>query len=163
MIQLQILGAVATGTESDRSPVFRPAGTPEIEYQPLPNDVRDSISYLGLDGPGDISSLLWLDHFQAGEAIADDVPILFVNQPMFIASGENSDIRYNEAYPQWAYDGYREIMSAQADIYGRAFLDLWDAIPPEYFTDDIFHLTPEGERLMAEALSPNLYEMICGQ
>ena len=163
LILLQALGAVTTGTESDRSPVFRPTGTPEIEYQPLPNDVRDSISYLGLEEPGDISSLIWLDHFQAGEAIAGDIPILFVNQPMFIASGENSHLRYNQAYPRWAYDRYRQIMFEQADTYERTYNDLWDAIPPGYFTDDIFHLTPEGEQLMAEALYPDIGELICGR
>jgi hypothetical protein len=160
---LQILGTIVAGTESDRSPAFRPSDAPEIDYKPVENNVRGSISYLGLDEPGDISNLIWLNYFQAGESIAGELPILFVNEPMFIASGENNDIRYNDAYPKWAYDQYRQIMFAQADSYQRSYIDLWNEIPPGYFTDDIFHLTPEGEQLMAEALYPDIQEMICGQ
>ena len=81
---------------------------------------------------------------------------------MFIASGENSDLRYNNSYPRWAYDQYRQIMFDEAINEQRAFIDLWDVIGQEYFIDDIFHLSPEGERLMAEVLAPDLQEMICG-
>ena len=37
-------------------------------------------------------------------------------------------------------------------IRDRRYLDLWDAIPPDEFTDTPVHLTPAGTRLLAEML-----------
>lgn len=96
---------------------------------------------------------LTLDVLRAGVARAGDVPVLLVNEPIFISDGENSDLRYNAFYPRWAYDQYRELLAGAAEASGWAYLDLWDAIPPDEFTDTPVHLTPEGTRLMAERLA----------
>jgi hypothetical protein len=42
---------------------------------------------------------------------AGDVPVLLINEPMFISSGQNSDLRYNSFYPRWAYDQYRAMLA----------------------------------------------------
>ncbi|MCZ7670394.1 MAG: hypothetical protein M5U34_26160 [Chloroflexi bacterium] len=46
--------------------------------------------------------------------MAGDVPVLLINEPMFISSGRNSDLRYNAFYPRWAYDQYREMLGETA-------------------------------------------------
>ena len=82
-----------------------------------------------------------------------------MNEPIFIAQGYNSEIRYNDLYPRWAYDQYRELLAAQ--VSSRAYLDLWDAVPPEYFTGTPMHLNAQGEGLLTEQITPLLLAMLC--
>ena len=99
---------------------------------------------------------LAFDVLTAGKAIAGDVPILLINEPMFISDGENSDLRYNAFYPRWAYDQFREMLAKTAVAQNWHYLDLWNAIPPQEFTDTPVHLTSEGNRLYAEQIAPAL-------
>lgn len=102
---------------------------------------------------------LTFDVLRAGRARAGAAPIVLVNEPMFISDGANSDVRYNSFYPRWAYDQYRSLLGAAAATGGWAYLDLWDAIPPEEFTDTPVHLTPHGTRLLAEMLAPAILHL----
>lgn len=79
--------------------------------------------------------------------------MLIVNQPIFIADGANSDLRYNAWYPRWAYDDYRRLMVNAASANGWALLDSWDALPPAVFTDSPVHFTPEGAQLLADQIA----------
>lgn len=97
---------------------------------------------------------LALDALRAGLSRAGDVPVILVNEPMYISAGTNSDVRYNSFYPRWAYDQYRAILAETVAPGGWTYLDLWDAIPPEQFTDTPVHLTPAGSRLLAERIAP---------
>ena len=101
-------------------------------------------------------SLLALDVLRAGLERAGDVPVLIVNEPIFISDGGNSDLRYNAWYPRWAYDDYRDLLAASAVADGWNYLDLWDDIEPEEFTDSPVHLTPAGTQRLAELLAPAL-------
>ena len=56
---------------------------------------------------------LAFDVLGAGLKMAGDVPVLIINEPMFISRGQNSDLRYNSFYPRWAYDQYRELLNEQ--------------------------------------------------
>jgi hypothetical protein len=93
---------------------------------------------------------------QAGVNRAGDVPILLVNEPMFVSSGENSDIRYNFFYPRWAYDSYREQLTTLAQTEDWDLLDLWDAIDMAQFTDSAVHYTPAGAAQLRDRLLPVL-------
>lgn len=97
---------------------------------------------------------LAFDVLQDGLRWTEGVPLLFVNEPIYISSGQNSDIRYNSFYPRWAYDQYRELLGEP--MQGRNYLDLWDVIPPDEFTDTPVHLTPEGTRMLAERIGAEL-------
>jgi hypothetical protein len=92
---------------------------------------------------------LAFDVLEAGIDLAGDIPVVMVNEPMFISAGENSDIRYNFYYPRWAYDDYRRLMAALAGEHGWHYLDLWDAIPATEFTNSAIHLTPTGSAQLA--------------
>ena len=72
---------------------------------------------------------------------------------MYVSDGENSDARYNAFYPRWAYDQYREMLAETATTEGWKYVDLWDAIPPEEFTDTPVHLTPRGVGIVADLLA----------
>ena len=111
-------------------------------------------SWLDVTGPRALTDAdLAFDVLAAGIERAGGIPIVIINEPIYISDGENSDLRYNAFYPRWAYDQYRAEMVERASAGGWAYLDLWDAIPPEEFTDTPVHLTPEGNRLLSELLA----------
>jgi hypothetical protein len=104
------------------------------------------------------SENLAFDVLASGIARAGDVPMLLINEPTFISSGRNSDLRYNAFYPRWAYDAYRELLAAQAEVNGWDYLDLWDDIPPHEFTNTPVHLTPEGVRMLRQYVGSAILE-----
>jgi hypothetical protein len=70
-----------------------------------------------------------------------------------ISQGANSDVRYNFFYPRWAYDQYRALLAEQAAAHGWNYLDLWELVPQEEFTNSAIHLTPAGEGMLAEQVA----------
>jgi hypothetical protein len=100
------------------------------------------------------------DVVNAGLKLARDVPVLIVNEPIFISSGQNSDLRYNGWYPRWAYNHYRDLLIEQAETHNWHFLDLWDAIAPEEFTDSPVHLTPQGMEQLSALVVPAIVESV---
>jgi lysophospholipase L1-like esterase len=95
---------------------------------------------------------LAFDVLVAGVKRAGNVPVLFVNEPMFISQGKNSQLRYNSFYPRWAYDTYRDLLGEMATANGWRYLDLWDSIAPDEFTNTPVHLTPKGSEQLAESV-----------
>ena len=96
---------------------------------------------------------LAFDIIETGLKIADQIPVLLVNEPIFIGEGRNSDLRYNLWYPRWAYDSYRDLYQNMAQQRGWNYLDLWDLIVPAKFTDSPVHLTPAGTARLAQQLA----------
>ncbi len=103
---------------------------------------------------------LAIDILNAGTEMAGDIPVLVVNEPILISEGENSDVRYNFFYPRWAYDQYRLALVEQSAHAAWAYIDLWDVIPQDEFTNSAVHLTPEGSALYYQALKPTLQRLI---
>ena len=95
---------------------------------------------------------LALDVLMAGVARAAPVPVLLVNEPMFVSEGLNGDVRYNSFYPRWAYDEYRRLLGETAVEQKWHYLDWWDTITPTAFSDSPVHLTPMGAAQLAERL-----------
>jgi len=146
-MRLQTLGLAWTATGIDQD---IPATIPLRK-----TDLADDLSWETLAKPATLDDeLLAMDVLAAGVARAQPLPVLIVNEPMFISHGQNSDLRYNSFYPRWAYDQYRQLLARAARTNGWAYLDLWDAIPPEQFTDTPVHLTPAGEQMLADELGP---------
>jgi hypothetical protein len=94
----------------------------------------------------------------AGEA-PGGVPVLIVNEPMFISRGQNSDLRYNSFYPRWAYDQFHEMLNGQAAANHWHYLDLWDSIAPAEFTDTPVHLTPQGMAQLAKVVGEEVMKL----
>ncbi len=88
---------------------------------------------------------------KADEKIKDD--LIFINEPILISSGINSEIRYNFYYPRWAYDTYREITHNFMNENGLDYYDLWDIIDESEFTNSAIHLTNIGEKILADHVS----------
>ncbi len=144
-LRLQLYGVMWAATGIDQ---FYPEA-----YTPRANDFEADLSWLSYALPQSLTTNeLAFDVIAAGLERAGDVPLLLINEPIFIADGENSELRYNFWYPRWAYDAYRVLYAAQAETYGWRYLDLWDAIASDEFTDSPVHLTSQGMRQLAEII-----------
>jgi len=129
------------------------------DYTPRSNDFSADPSWNAYADETDIpADALAFDVIAAGYTLAGDIPMLLVNEPIYLADGENSDIRYNAWYPRWAYDQYRTMLTDAAAANGWQLIDLWDTIAPEAFTDSPVHLTPSGSRQLAERITAALME-----
>ncbi len=124
------------------------------------SDLDADESWLDVAGPRTLTDDdLTFDVLRAGAARAGGVPVVIINEPIFVSNGANSDVRYNSFYPRWAYDQYRALLAERAAAEGWRLLDLWDAIPPDKFTDTPVHLTPAGTRLLAKALEAQISQI----
>jgi hypothetical protein len=153
LIKLQALGWLWSATGRDVERLAEPVS--------MPADVSDNLEYRRLPVGSDLRTIMLVDALAAGHAIVGKTPLVLVNEPIYVANGLNSDLRYNDFYPRWAYDQYREVIAGQAHANDWVYIDLWDFIPREYFTDTPLHLSLEGERLLAERIHEFVLPMVC--
>lgn len=92
----------------------------------------------------------------AGIKMAGGVPVLVINEPIYVSSGQNSNIRYNADYPRAAYDEYRAELTELAHAQGWQLLDLWDAVPPAQFIRTALHYTPEAACQIAQLIGDHI-------
>lgn len=152
-IKLEMLGVVWSATGLDTNSLI-PDEPPNYEFS---TDSR----YRGLKPTDDVKPMLLLDALAAGDAIADPIDVLVVNEPIFVATQERSSVRYNTVYPRWVYDQYRQYMAAESQNAQWNYLDLWSAVPPQYFSDAGLHLTAEGERSLVQQINPAIQSIAC--
>lgn len=107
------------------------------------------------------TSRLTLDILAAGHRMIGKLPMLIVNEPIYIATGRNTDVRYNVEYPRWAYDQYRGLLQASAAQDGLPMLDLYNAIPPAEFISSPLHLSAQAEHQLASMLTPAILKIAC--
>lgn len=152
LLRLQLYGAAWAATGIDQ---FYPE-----TYEPRRSDFESDAAWQGLTPETGLPEdfLAW-DVVEAFFARAGDVPVLLVNEPVFISSGQNSDLRYNFWYPRWVYDAYRSRLFERSQADGWPVLDVWDAIAPDEFTDSPVHLTPAGSRRLADLIAPILLKI----
>jgi len=144
-LRLQLYGVAWANTAIDQ--VVR-------DYTPRANDFESDPSWNSYTQETEIfPSVLAFEVIQAGHFAARGVPVLVVNEPIYRADGTNSDVRYNAWYPRWAYDQWRTILNDQATAFEWNFIDLWDAISPNEFTDSPVHLTPLGSRQLSALIA----------
>jgi hypothetical protein len=139
----------ATGIDQDIG------GNPPPEEAPG----RPDLSFAGWQPPALESSQLSLDLIDTGRALAGGVPVLLVNEPIQIDPADPE--RYNSFYPRWAYDRYREILAGESALRGWDFLDAWDLLAPQEFTNSPLHRSPAGEALFASTLSAHVQQRLC--
>jgi len=130
------------------------------DYALCSEDFDEDLSWHTFDQPTDLTTDdLAFDVIGAGIERVGDVPILLINEPMFISKGENSDLRYNFWYPQWAYDQYRTLYRDLADDNNWHYLDIWDIIDRAEFTDSPVHLTPAGSQQLSEVIGQAIMDL----
>lgn len=144
LLRLQFYGVMWSATGVDQ--------TYPADYEHAARDLDADESFHDWAPPTIPANGLAFDVIKAGIHAAGDVPVVLINEPMLISTGENSDIRYNFYYPRWAYDQYRQAFGENCAANAWACLDLWDAIPEERFTNSAIHLDPQGERMLVERI-----------
>lgn len=133
------------------------------DYDPLTRDFSTDVSWEGYAEPVELTAAdLAFDVLGAGMQRIEEagIPALLVNEPIFITDGAGSDLHYNLWYPRWAYDAYRDLLAAQSESAGWTLLDLWDALPPDVFTDSPVHMDAGGAQTLAQRLTPALETII---
>jgi hypothetical protein len=141
MVRLQLYGVMwaATGIDQDY---------PET-YTPAQRDFEVDVTYKGYTDQTINGSDLALEVIQKSIVKNSSVDFILINEPILIASGENSDLRYNYYYPRWAYDQYREIINRFAAREQIKLYDFWDLVPEDNFTNSAIHLDIMGENFLA--------------
>jgi hypothetical protein len=142
LVRLQLYGSMWAATGIDQT-------IPE-SYTPRQEDLSADVAFHNLQPPHLSPSDLAFDALKAGVKMAGDIPILIINEPMFVSQGKNSDIRYNFYYPRWAYDDYRRLLAEQSSANGWHTLDLWDSVDNNEFTNSAVHMTPKGTAQFAD-------------
>jgi len=153
LIRLQSYGVMWAATGVDQ---VYPA-----DYEKAAHDLEADTSFEGQTSGPLVSEDLSLDVLEAGFKAAGSTPVLLVNEPIMISSGENSDLRFNFYYPRWAYDDYRSILSSLAGQHDWNYLDLWNLVPETEYTNSAIHLTPAGEALLTQTIAAALPDAAC--
>ncbi|RMG76365.1 MAG: hypothetical protein D6711_04150 [Chloroflexi bacterium] len=119
---------------------------------PQPLNFNETTDWEGftVDSPFEAADLS-LDLFNRLEL---GIPLLIVNEPMFISDDPQ---HYNIFYPRWAYDHYRQLLSAQG---WTNYIDLSNSIPPQFFTDSPVHLNPQGITMLRDILMSELLQRL---
>jgi hypothetical protein len=151
LFRLQIYGIMWAATGIDQ---YYPAS-----YEPPQSNLALDEKFHALQ-PLDLQvDDLSLDILSAGRKLSGDVPILYVNEPIYISHGENSDIRYNFFYPKWAYDEFRQFFAVTCQVESWQCLDEWDLVPSDEFTNSAIHMSPLGTKLLANDLGRSILSL----
>jgi len=144
LLRLQMYGALWASTAIDQ--VY-----PD-KFEHAQTDLEANTSFHGITEGSPLRDALAIDVLDS-IMNATQVPIILINEPMLISSGMNSDVRYNFFYPRWAYDEYRNILKEYTSRREKIYLDLWNLVPVDEFTNSAIHLTPYGESLLADQVA----------
>jgi hypothetical protein len=154
---VQTYGVIWGATRIDHRESLRP--DPELPG----SNVSDSLDYdekYPEDAPALFDSLL-MNVLSTAYDVTGDIPIILVNEPIFVADGENRLVRYNGFYPRWVYDEYRQFIFEWAKQHDHQLLDYWNALPPEDFADAYFHRRLSGEKRFASLLAAEIEKLVC--
>jgi hypothetical protein len=146
VLRYQLYSLINIATGLDQIP-----GPPEE----LPTQLSSDLTFEGMKPPTLNIANVSLDQVKDFEQMAGKVPVILINQPMQVLTNvPNSDVRYNDYYPRWVYDQYRQTMNTAAAQNHWNYLDLWNIFPLKYFTDTPLHLIPNGETELAKMIAP---------
>ncbi len=98
----------------------------------------------------------------AGKEEAKGAALLVVNEPIHVLPGSQNSVRYNAAFPRWAYDAYRQAWGGYVQDRGLRFLDLWDFLADSgFFVNSSLHRSAAGEQMLADRLVPEILQSAC--
>ena len=144
LFRLQLYGVLWAATGIDQA-------YPE-SYEPPKWDLDPDTAYYSFTPSGFKAADLAFDVLQFGIQHKGFHNYMLVNEPVFISSGANHDIRYNFFYPRWAYDRYREMMISFTCQNNISYLDAWNTVSSTNFTNSAIHLNTEGTRILSQEI-----------
>jgi hypothetical protein len=151
LLRLQLYGGMWAATGIDQ---YIPA-----TYTPRQEDLSADVAFHNLQPPHLSRSDLAFDVLGAGVKMAGNVPVLIINEPMFVSHGKNSDIRYNFYYPRWAYDDYRRLLAEESSANAWNYIDLWNGADNTEYTNSAIHLTPKGTAQFADQVGQAILKL----
>ena len=151
LLHLQLYGVLWAATGIDQ---YYPES-----YDPPQKNLDKDESFHSLQPPRLNLSDLSLEILTAGTQMAENLPIIFVNEPIYISQGYNSDIRYNFFYPRWVYDQYRLLFAKTCQENEWHVLHDWNLLPNVEFTNRAIHMTPFGTQQLASELEDAIQEV----
>ncbi|MFC1959355.1 hypothetical protein ACFLYO_01465 [Chloroflexota bacterium] len=89
----------------------------------------------------------------------DQPPILLFNEPIFVQENEDDSGPYNILYDQEPYDAYRALLADRAATNEWSYVDLWDAVTMDEYTDGPLHYSPAGVGQLSAALAPLVLDL----
>ena len=129
----------------------------QTTYDNVPTELPSDLNFEGMNPPTVRPRQISIDEVQDFYALAKNVPVILINEPIqIVKNAQNSNIYYNYYYPRWVYDQYRQILGAAATQNNWNYLDWWDKFTSDYYTNTPLHLNPVGERQFAEMLAPSI-------
>jgi hypothetical protein len=148
--RLQILGALWASTRVDHV-------IPEVVDPSLSAlQAQDSFHEIK-QGEMRLADLAF-EVLDAGIEVAAGIPLIMVNEPIFIFEESQSAKRYNTYYPRWAYDRYRELLVGNAQLSNWDLLDAWDVLQNVEFADQGIHYSARGADTLAAYLKDEIIE-----
>jgi hypothetical protein len=116
-----------------------------------------------LPGYGTLPNSRW-DLLLTGQRMAQEagVPLLLVNEPIYLASGPHSDVNYNSDYERAVYDRFRNALATFTQDHQLRYLDLWNHLPAEEFSNTALHYNLQGNRHIADEIMKEL-QIFIGQ
>lgn len=153
LFRLQMYGVLWAATGIDQSY--------PVDYAHAQTDLVSDVTYHAMQPPILDGSKLAFSMLEAGLRAAGKIPVLLINEPILVSSGKNSALRYNFYYPHWAYDQWRQMMDQKATSEGWDYLDLWNLVPADQFTNSAIHVTPAGEALVAGSVEHTILQQSC--
>jgi hypothetical protein len=154
LFRLQLLGGMWAATGIDQAyPTYY--ARPQLNFNANETDFHHS------SGPTLDASGLGFDILAAGVKVASPARVIFVNEPIVISKGQNSQIRYNLYYPRWAYDQYRVMLANKAAANGWIYSDVWNLVQTDEFSNSGIHLTPAGEGELANSIQNTIRGELC--
>lgn len=136
--------------------LFYPFTPPELAMtdvrvgqQPLPDEARFMLGHPGFEQMPN-PTWDWLD-VGCRHALNKGAQLTLINRPVLV--GEGAEEVYNSLYGVALYDAYREAMLTYTTEHNITYLDLWDLIPPEHYTDTPLHADAQGYGILAAEIA----------
>jgi hypothetical protein len=144
LLRLQLYGLAWQASQHDQT--YPRQYVPRMEH-------FDDMDHSQWQGQTNLEAIIpSLNILRAGIALAAPVPVLLVNEPMFISNGRGSDQRYNFFYPRWVVDSFNQLLPQQAAANRWPYANFWDLVAGDQFTDSAVHMTPAGTAQLAQQL-----------
>jgi len=129
------------------------------DYIPAQTDLQRDLTFEGYLPPDMPFDQLAFPILSLGKELAGDTPLIFINEPILISTGQNHDLRYNYYYPRWAYNQYRTYFQQQCLDADWICLDYWNLLPEDQFTNTAIHYSALGAMDFAKALQFDLDQL----
>jgi hypothetical protein len=131
------------------NPPTRDTITTRLGRVPVPAKATFTSDQPTFQMPGDMWSFLSMGVTLASRGGAR---LLLVNEPILRGSGPNSAVNYNLLYERALYDKYRVTLAGYVKSHAIWFVDLWDAVSADHFTDTVHHMDPSGWRIVVDRI-----------